>query len=109
MSEAERSFARLWVRQGGHCPFRGLDAPFALNSKILRLRARRQRRQESAGCARGVFRERPETFTAHLIRLPIRPAIRLAHIRRTSSRRPSPKSAERKQTHWFRSSSTSSK
>jgi hypothetical protein len=34
MSQAERRFAKLGEAGGGHCPFRGLDAPFALEKNV---------------------------------------------------------------------------
>jgi|HubBroStandDraft_6_1064221.scaffolds.fasta_scaffold678648_2 hypothetical protein len=33
MHQAERSFVKLGLAEGGHGPFRGLDAPFALLPK----------------------------------------------------------------------------
>lgn len=34
MSQAERRFVKLGDAGGGHCPFRGLDAPFALEKNL---------------------------------------------------------------------------
>jgi hypothetical protein len=34
MSQAERRFVELGAAKGGHGPFRGLDAPFALEFTV---------------------------------------------------------------------------
>ena len=36
MHQAERRFVKLCVAEGGHGPFRGLDAPFALLTRYAR-------------------------------------------------------------------------
>ena len=39
MSQAERRFVELGAAGGGHCPFRGLDAPFALEYTVGEIEA----------------------------------------------------------------------
>jgi hypothetical protein len=42
MHQAERSFVKLGLAKGGHGPFRGLDAPFALILTVKQFQSRSQ-------------------------------------------------------------------
>jgi hypothetical protein len=69
-NQAERSFAKLDDAEGGHGPFRGLDAPFALIHTLKDSRLRSQRIISSIGARRtmtGFRGTRPIVFGWFLV------------------------------------------